>query len=743
MKNYSILFILFTCCVQTLLFAQFNENRYRHAIFSQVDVQTDVQYGAAPQWVFPYWNEDLKLNVYKPTGDVVTNRPLIIFAHSGGFLNGSKDVDDMVAICDSFARKGYVTATIGYRKGFNPLDAESAERAVYRGVQDGKAAVRYFKEHASTYGIDTNFIYIGGMSAGGFIALHVAYMDLESERPASTYGGGTVNNLGCLDCAGNTYNHSSKVRAVLNYWGAIQDTINIVAGDVPILLMHGTDDPTVPFSYGQPFGLFTLPYVYGSELIHRRVNNLGIYNEFYTSSIPGLHMLDGSDNGTFTNPPNSFWYDTLLPRTTDFLVKMTKSNPTKYSPDTIHVCFGESVPLAINGTIGFHHKWILHNGSTSTVLSNITGTATSLVMPSSGHFRVSVVEFNEVYCASDTLWFDIFQEPEVELLAISDLNTTVCADEQVQLVVSENVGSTYVWTVNSDMLNETSATLNHQFTQGGTYQVEVFATSENGCVSNTIAFTVNQIPSLNPTTEMSDSLVLCNGEQTNLEVAGQPNSIFDWSVHVAGNVVPVQTTLNVLPIVFNQEGIYEVAVVEMNGTCLSDTLWFTVYQRPELVADFDYTIQNSSEVSFVNTSTNYSFVTWDFGDGSTSQVVNPNHSYDANGSYLVTLNLSDDFGCTNSTSQTINIEGLGIEVLDVNFVNIYPNPFSNIFQISNGGNERLLIEIIDLNGKVMLTSKAIEKGEILRIDVTNWSTGNYFVNVCNQQGDCESIKVSK
>ena len=243
MKIYST---LTSIIVAVNLFAQqqYTPDRYRHAIFNQVTVQNDVQYGSAPQWVWPYWNETLRLDVYQPTGDVVINRPLIIFAHAGGFLNGSKGVDNMIAICDSFARKGYVTASLDYRKGFNPLDGQSAERAVYRGIQDGKAAVRYFKENAALYGIDTNYVYFGGMSAGGFMAVHVAYMDLESERPASTYGGGTVNNLGCLDCSGNSFTHTSNVRAVLNYWGAIQDTLNIIAGDVPIMQMHGTDDPT-------------------------------------------------------------------------------------------------------------------------------------------------------------------------------------------------------------------------------------------------------------------------------------------------------------------------------------------------------------------------------------------------------------------------------------------------------------------------------------------------------------------
>ncbi|MCH2230528.1 MAG: hypothetical protein MK105_09300 [Crocinitomicaceae bacterium] len=52
----------------------------------------------------------------------------------------------MVALCDSFARRVYVTASIGYRLGFNPLSWESSEKAVYRGVQDLHSDLRYFYE---------------------------------------------------------------------------------------------------------------------------------------------------------------------------------------------------------------------------------------------------------------------------------------------------------------------------------------------------------------------------------------------------------------------------------------------------------------------------------------------------------------------------------------------------------------------------------------------------------------------
>lgn len=573
MKIYSTLTLLMCLCVTVLVRAQYDEMRYRHAVFSQVTVQNDVKYGSAPQWVWPYWNVDLNMDVYQPDGDVVSNRPLIIFAHAGGFLNGSKGVDNMIAICDSFARKGYVTASLDYRKGFNPLDGESAERAVYRGIQDGKAAVRYFKENAALYGIDTNYIYFGGMSAGGFMALHVAYMDEESERPASTYGGGTVNNLGCLDCSGNNFAHTSKVRAVLNYWGAIQDTLNIVAGDVPVMQMHGTDDPTVPFEYGQPFGLFTLPYVFGSKPVRERMENLGVYNEFYTSSAPGRHMLDGSDNGTFTTPPVPFWYDTLLPRTTDFLVLMTKPNPEKISADTVLLCHNEIAAFMVDGGADSYYKWMWHRPGDSGLIENYTN-ALSFVFANEGSYDISVVEFNEVYCSSDTLWFHVIQQPEI-------------------------------------------------------------------------------------------------------------------------------------------------------------------------TPDFNYQITDYTEVAFTNNSSNGNVYFWDFGDGATSNDVDPVHTYMQNGTYTVSLTVENEGGCSETVVQTVVINHLSVDVLsEMNSV-VFPNPFENEINIQNGNSEAVSIEVVDMGGKRVFESRMIEASSTYLIHTEYWNKGIYFVNVYSENGSVNVVKIVK
>ena len=110
----------------------------------------------------------------------------------------------MKDICETFARRGYVTASIGYRLGyiFDELpwdcsienysclfatDFAEWERAYYRGVQDAKGALRYLLNRNDMYRIDTANVFVMGESAGAFIALGVGLLDSPSERPSGTF----------------------------------------------------------------------------------------------------------------------------------------------------------------------------------------------------------------------------------------------------------------------------------------------------------------------------------------------------------------------------------------------------------------------------------------------------------------------------------------------------------------------------------------------------------------------------
>ena len=365
--------------IQFLGFSQ--RYRYTNTLFPVSTITQNVIYGTAPSVdglgtvESSTTPQNLLMDVYKPEGDTFTNRPVIIFAHAGGFFSGSRNVDDMMAFCDYFARKGYVTATIDYRLGFSFTDniVLHSTRAVYRGLQDGRTAIRYFRANAATYGIDPNKVYFVGSSAGAFMALHSIYLDQISEKPAeagiNSYtitfppSSNIAPDLGGLDIGANL-GFNGKPDAVISMWGAIQSTNLITpSNNTPVFLIHGEADTTVPFNTGSPFGYSSLPQADGSNPINTRLNALNFTNK-ETYFVPGVgHEFYGVANGTWTNGTggNPYW-PIILDRSTSFLWKRHKptANYTSIS-NTLTVNFTDTSSGATSWS------WDFGDGTTSTL----------------------------------------------------------------------------------------------------------------------------------------------------------------------------------------------------------------------------------------------------------------------------------------------------------------------------------------------------------------------------------------
>ncbi|MFK7783872.1 MAG: T9SS type A sorting domain-containing protein [Crocinitomicaceae bacterium] len=390
----STLFLFLLLILTQFSFGQCDTNRYVNPIFSTVYKHSDVKYGEAPVWTIPYNNTDLLMDVYEPVGDGLSKRPLMMWAHPGGFILGSKEADDMVALCDSFARRGYVTASISYRLGFNPLSEASAERAVYRGTQDARAAIRYLMEYADIYDIDTNYIFLGGCSIVRETTVHVAYGDQE-EAPNSVYGGVIGNDLGCLDCTGNSYVHDIELKGVINMWGALGDSSWIDADETtPALLIHGRDDDVVPFGVGHPFGAFTTPLVHGSRSIHNQLDFHGIAHD--TLFFPGQgHEPHGTDNGTFNSPPTPYW-DTIFNAVRDHYFAQLQPDSAEILGATAVSALGEAW-YSVNIGNTDSACWNVENG---TVLQFLRDSALVQWTPGFNNGEVSVRVISEVDAVS-------------------------------------------------------------------------------------------------------------------------------------------------------------------------------------------------------------------------------------------------------------------------------------------------------------------------------------------------------
>ena len=83
-------FLLLACCFfsQQELTAQ---ERYQDEIFSEVTVTSDVVYGTNIS-ILPALTggdpgpEEMRMDVYEPAGDDLTERPVVIITHRGDFL---------------------------------------------------------------------------------------------------------------------------------------------------------------------------------------------------------------------------------------------------------------------------------------------------------------------------------------------------------------------------------------------------------------------------------------------------------------------------------------------------------------------------------------------------------------------------------------------------------------------------------------------------------------------------------
>lgn len=249
------------------------KDRYIREVFSEVDIHKDVVYGHA----YDYNGSlvDLLMDIYEPYNDSAENRALIISVHGGGFVSGDKNDGSWKTFCTLFAKMGYVTASINYR--LQPKGHVDQSRAILEAMYDAKAAVRFFRANAEEYRIDTSRIAIIGSSAGAVTALHVTYL----REP-------------CFEGDSGNPGFSSNVTACVDLWGGLyNNVIEINPEEPPVLVIHGTEDNTVPYSE--------------AENISKRCKEVGV-----TCS---LHPLEGEGHAPWDN------YKEFLPWIIEFLYR--------------------------------------------------------------------------------------------------------------------------------------------------------------------------------------------------------------------------------------------------------------------------------------------------------------------------------------------------------------------------------------------------------------------------------------
>lgn len=113
-------------------------------------------------------------DIYYPTGAMSNKKyPVYFHYYVGSFTGGNKI--NIANVCDYMADQGFIvvapTYRVGYKQGFpgcfsNVDDSTNLQEAIYRGMQDVNACIRYVTNHANALNVDTSRVFIGGESAG-------------------------------------------------------------------------------------------------------------------------------------------------------------------------------------------------------------------------------------------------------------------------------------------------------------------------------------------------------------------------------------------------------------------------------------------------------------------------------------------------------------------------------------------------------------------------------------------------
>lgn len=251
--------------------------RYVSEVFQNVDVVSGVQFGNNESNCGI--SQNLRMDIYTPQGDTATQRPVIFWGYGGTFITGSRTDDYIVDLCQRYARRGYVAIGFDYRL-FQPCqwpDSTVMLDIVIKSIGDLKAAVRYMREHAADFGVDTNYIFAGGASAGAILAANAAYLTPDDNPPG--YVLDAINdNGGWEGNSSNNYAYSSSLQGVISLSGALHRASWLDADDGPLYIVHETGDGTVPYGtdYANIGGLLDIITVQGGGSMYHQALAVGV-----------------------------------------------------------------------------------------------------------------------------------------------------------------------------------------------------------------------------------------------------------------------------------------------------------------------------------------------------------------------------------------------------------------------------------------------------------------------------------
>ncbi len=347
--------------------------------------------------------------------------------------------------------------------------------------------------------------------------------------------------------------------------------------------------------------------------------------------------------------------------------------PIVHNISTTHDCdLGNQYVFYVDLLEATEWDWVIENESGGLVdqFLNTTDSTLSFTFPADGEYMVHVIASNTDHGCEfkDSVSVTVLQ-PQA-LFTLDILNPCAGLPPYGFDGSSSINAEQYFWAFGDGETTEWSdtPTAQHTYNHVGDVNVTLYVMDVNGCEDS-----LTQVLHIVGPEIVLDNIVEvgCTPYEYNLTgtVTAEDNIIlieieigtWDTVMNVSSlgqMVVPFDVTT-----ILGEEGTYDITITARTNNCpVGNTVtWEDMISLTSIEADFSATsvIECLGDAIQLNsTETNPAYIyDWDFGDGETSNEISPEHTYDAHGTYTVSLTVSDALsGCVSDITMTDYIE---------------------------------------------------------------------------------------
>lgn len=373
------------------------------------------------------------------------------------------------------------------------------------------------------------------------------------------------------------------------------------------------------------------------------------------------------------------------------------------------LCFGDTTVIAVTGEAEYtwtstpddpglmgqeHHQSITVSPDTTTVYT-LTGNVAGYHCPATLHQKVTITP----------QLFATFNTPSAE----------VCQGNPLTLSYTGNAdnlaGFNFEWSQQGTLTGNGTGPYTFVFDSTGLQSISL-TVSEAGCSSNPYSqsITVHPTPKTEFSSDVTEDCQPLTVQFSDLSSNLSSQTSYNWNFGTgdqSNEKNPSHT--------FSQSGSYTVSLKVTNDAMCYNTKTYTDYIKVHDVPTADFTpnpqqtVLEEANIAFTNHSTgNESFSSlWSFGDGDSSSLANPTHTYTATGTYEVLLHVSSAFGCANDITKEVLIQP--------DFAAYAPNSFTpngdglnDKFEIKGVGLKKFKLQIFSRWGELLFESDNIE-----------------------------------